>query len=314
VYNQLKIVSGILFAAILVYSGLWYTAAFDAEKKVAEKFSLWRDAGLLIEHGKIEHSGFPYRIMVTIKNVSLSTRARGLQFKADELFLVSHLWTPGHWVAEARDAEGALINATSQFKANSLKASYRLHEGGKIIVVIEPDIEKPFSLPRLMGNSGPDIKAWQLFLQYGDASGSQSSNLYGERFLNFKITGQTVASRLEIMGGVGGPVVKDWRKDQLANWRDEGGLLELDSIDLSSTDGRSKGSASFTLDKRFRPLGSANLMQTGEMKFTEIAKALGLRVSRTGPVSKNGPASLMFQNGEVSLDGTPVAKLKSVVK
>jgi len=313
VYNQMKVVTGILFLAILVYSGLWYTAAFDAEKMTTKKFALWRDAGLLVEHGKIEHGGFPYRITVNIKNLKLSTRARGLQFAADDILLVSHLWTPGHWVAEAHRVKGGLIQGSSQFAAEKLIASYRLHDDGKIVIVVAPDTGKKFTLPRLMGKSGPTVSAWQLFLQYGGTDRPRNSNLYGERFLDFKITGQTPSSQLEIMGGISGPVIKDWASNQLANWRDAGGLLELDAIEFSSASGKTKGSASFTLDERFRPLGSASLIQAGDSKLADIIDGLGLRAQRTRFVSANGPISIMFQNGHVSLDGSKIAELKPLV-
>jgi len=134
--SQLKYVVGILFVAVLVYSGLWFTAAFEAEKDVAAKFNSWRDNGFRVEHGKIEHGGFPYRITVTVKDFTFQTRRNGLVLTADDFTLISHLWTPNHWITEAHQVTGSFADGSTRFSDGFLHGSYRLHDNGKAVIVV----------------------------------------------------------------------------------------------------------------------------------------------------------------------------------
>jgi len=310
--NQLKYVVAVMFVAILVYSGLWYTAAFEAEKQVAAKFSDWRDQGLHVEHGKIEHGGFPYRITVTVKNFDFATRSKGLELAAKEFTLISHLWTPNHWITEAHNVTGSLAGRSTSFKDGFLQGSYKVHSNGKAMIVLNSGTVDDFELTRLVGQTPPKLTAWQLAFMLDDPTKEKSeSGLYGARSLSFKVSGKTADQQLEITGGISGPVIKDFRKDVLANWRDEGGLIELDAIDYMVPGGRIKGSSSFTLDERFRPLGSASLVRSGSAGLSGLIEGFGLNV-QVSP-NKNGPASLMLQNGQLSLNGEQIATLKPVI-
>jgi archaellum component FlaF (FlaF/FlaG flagellin family) len=309
-YKQLKIVVGIMFAAILLYSGLWFTAAFEAEKSVAQMFTAWRDKGIQVEHGKIEHGGFPYRITVNVQNVEVATRSRGLTFKAESVLLVSHLWTPGHWIAEAHNTETTLAGGSTRFTDTFMHASYRLYDGGQAVVAVAPAALDDFELVSLMGRKMPQPSEWHLFLRFGGDSSSESS-LYGKRFLDFKITSKAGNTAFEATGGISGPAITDWNKKILSNWRDEGGLLEFDTLDYAVEGGRSKGSASLTLDENFRLIGSASLVRSGNSRLSGLFDAFGLEP--LGTTDGNGPASLMLQHGTVRLNGDPVAALAPVI-
>lgn len=309
--HQLKYVVGVMFVVILVYSGLWYTAAFEAEKQTAATFANWRDKGLLVEHGKITHGGFPYRITVTVEDLDFSTRAGGLALAVQELTLVSHLWTPQHWIAEAKGVKGSAAKEATQFADGFLHASYKMHEGGRIVIVVNSRTLEDFALSSLLGQDAPKLKDWELAFMLDPTKSEAESGLYGGRFLNFKVSGRTEERQLEFAGGISGPVVKDWNSKELANWRDEGGLIEFDTIDFMAPGGRVKGNASLTLDERFRPLGSASLIRSGSADLKPLMAGLGFEKIRV--TAENGPASVMLQNGRLSVNGTQAATLPSVI-
>lgn len=310
--NQLKYVVGILFVAVLIYSGLWYTAAFQAEKDVAAKFANWRDQGLQVDHGKIEHGGFPYRITVSVQDFEFSTREKGLLLAASDFTLISHLWTPSHWVAEAHKVRGSIAGGATQFTDDFIHGSYRLHDNGKVLIVLNSLTLDDFNMSSLMGQTAPDLTAWQLAFWLDDPSKETKSGLYGARYLNFQITGKTKDQQLELTGGISGPILKDWSKKALSHWRDEGGLVELDTIDHIVPSGRSKGNASITLDEAFRPLGSVSLNRSGSADLRSLIEGFGLPVN-SGHPNATGPASLMLQNGQIKLDGAEIAKLKPII-
>jgi Uncharacterized protein conserved in bacteria (DUF2125) len=311
--NQIRYVTGIMFVALLVYSGLWYTAAFDAEKRVTATFSQWRDQGLRVEHGKIEHGGYPYRITVTVHDLTLESRSEGVTFSADNLLLVSHLWTPGHWIAEAREVQSSLADGAVRFTDGYLHGSYKIHDNGKTLIIINSGALDDFTLTTLLGQPAPMLTGWELALWLADPKETGDGGLYGTRFLNFKLTGKTASEQLALIGGISGPKITDWSKPELANWRDQGGLLELDTLDYIVGNGRIKGNASLTLDDKFRPLGSLSLVQTGSANLSHMLIGLGLKPDSTA-VPQPGPASLMLQNGFLSVNSSNTAKLVPVIK
>lgn len=309
--KQLRLMIALMFAGILIYSGLWFTAAFDAEQKATALFSTWRDQGLQVEHGKITHGGFPYRITVTVEDISVKTRQRGLDFSAKELVAVTHLWTPGHWVTEAHGVEASLARGSVRFTDNFMHASYREYEDGMTVIAIAPNSTDDMTLLSFFGKEQATPDDWHFYIRLGGEGSNTESSLYGTRFLDFKFMAKSGTTNFETLGGFSGPAVRDWSKKELAHWRDEGGLVELDSIDFSVAGGRTKGSASLTLDQDFRLIGSANLFQNGNSHLHHLFNALG--VESLGLGVSTGPASLMLQHGTVRLNGEPLAALEPVI-
>lgn len=298
--NHLRYVVAVMVAAVLIYSGLWYTAAFQAEKDVVAKLAYWRDQGVRIEHGRIEHGGFPYRITVTVENLELRTRSHGLEFSAKTLLLVSHLWTPNHWIAEARSTEGRIAKGSTRFSDGFMHGSYRLHDNGKTLIVINSHGTDDFKLEKLLGRTPPALEAWELAFWLDSSEQKAESGLYGTRFLDFKITGGTADSKLELHGGISGPLVTDWQKKALAAWRDGGGILEVDTIKYQAPDSQAVGSASFTLDSDFRALGSISLEKAGKGQMF-------------GLIRQEGGTNFMLQNGRITMNGEQLMKLDPVI-
>jgi len=311
VAKQLRLIVILMFAAVLIYSGLWFTAAFQAEKDVARMFAGWRDQGIRVEHGKIAHGGFPYRITVDVEKLNVSTRSKGAEFRAESVTLISHLWTPGHWVAEARSTEVSLARGKIQFADAFMHGSYRLHGDGKAVIAVSPYSTDDMTLQAFLGAELQKPDDWHLFMRFGGDDGSAESSLYGSRLLDFKLTARAKDLAFETTGGLSGPAIRDWDKKQLANWRDQGGLLELDDIDYAIAGGRTKGSASLTIDENFRLIGSANLVRSGDSSLQHALQGLGLKT--LGDDKGSGPASLMIQLGTIRLNGEPLAELKPII-
>ncbi|MBV1900651.1 MAG: DUF2125 domain-containing protein [Kordiimonadaceae bacterium] len=310
--NQLKALAGILFLVILAYGGIWYTIAFQAEKDVTKRLSIWRDSGIRVEHGSIEHGGFPYRITVTIKNLSVATRARGLSLEAKNIELISHVWTPRHWLA---DASGLIVSAaggSTTFGSTTLLASYRNHDDGTSIIAFESGASTGFTLTRFIGQPASAPESWKFFLRSSGDEAEQQSGLYAKRFLDFKLEAKTGPKNLSVMGGISGPRISDWTKPQLKNWSYEGGLLELDTFVLRSTNAFLKGNGSLTLDEQFRPLGSASLTVQDGKDMTRILSMGGLQTNM--PLPGRGPISLTLQNGVASMEGAQLFSLKSIIQ
>lgn len=309
--KQIQLLAGILFLAILGYSGLWYTAAFQAEKDIVALLGSWRDQGLKVEHGRIEHGGFPYRITIDIENLHIATNARGVDVRAKNIQLISHLWTPLHWLAETSGLQVSAAAGSTILTSDFMLASYRVHDDGKTLVAFDSTASKGFSLTRFVGQDVATPSSWQFFLRFGGTDDKTQSGLYGERHLGFKLAATGIAYNVDVIGGVSGPVIKDWTKEQLQNWSFEGGLLEVDKLTLTAGGGTLRGNGSLTLDDGFQPLGSASLTIA---EGSSIARRLtDAGVSFETSLPEQGLVSLMLQNGSATINGEQLLPLKSVI-
>ncbi|TNE61741.1 MAG: DUF2125 domain-containing protein [Alphaproteobacteria bacterium] len=306
----------LILAAVLVYTGLWYTAGMKAEKAVVAKFSAWRDAGLKVDHGKVTLEGFPYRIIITVDKPEVRTRAKGLQVKAGSLTLISHLWTPGHWMAEAHDVAASAAGDAWALTDGYMRASYRRHEDGRPIIVVDSLATDDFQLLKAPGLDAPArLDSWTLYLRPGTEKHGPDSGLYEDRFLDFKLQAAAGATQVGLEGGISGPVIADWTADQLAAWRDGGGILEFDSIDFAVAGARLKGNASLTLDETFKPLGSASLTMAGGSALARWLDGTGIQADTAIATIGEEAASVpvMLQNGQVTVGNAELTSLKPVI-
>ncbi len=315
--TRFNTLAGLVIAAILIYAGLWYTTAFKTEKKVIDQFSAWRDKGLKVDHGNVSSEGFPYRLVIKVQKPVLHTREDGLYLAAKEITLTSHLWTPGHWVAEATDTEFSLAGDTIKGKDGYTRASYKLHGDDLPVIVVDSGETDDFVLEKAPGLTAPtSLKKWQLFLRPGVDTAAAESALYDKPFLQFKIVMQSDIASMNAEGEISGPVIKDWSKKELSNWSADGGLLMLKTLQLETAGAKLSGDASLTLDEEFRPLGSATVSIEGGDKLTAYLASLGLNTHESLRAYSNvpsGPLPLMLQSGQVMLDVTEIMPLKPVI-
>ncbi|UTW58493.1 DUF2125 domain-containing protein [Kordiimonas sp. SCSIO 12603] len=308
--KQLRLAIAVMFVAILVYSGLWFTAAFQAEKDTVALLSSWRDQGIQIEHGNISHSGFPYRIAVEIEDFDLRTRSRGLDIHTDQMVLTTHLWTANHWVAQISGLEAKFADNTLAMRDGALNASYKLYEDGQRVIAIDSLLTNDLNIDRFFGTVPPQLTSLQLFLRFGDTDKQAKEGLYGERYLDVKLVASTDITSLEATGGISGPIIHDWNKRELENWRDEGGLMEFSIIDIRSQGGRVRGNLSATLDENLKPLGSASMTVNGGENIQKLLRTTGINPAI---IPSSGALNIMLQNGRYSSGTDAAGQLKPVL-
>ncbi len=307
VYKLRAIITTLVLLA-LGYTALWYTVGFRTQKAAAATLSGWFDQGLDVEHGKITLSGFPYRLILEIDGLAVSTRRPGLKLETGTLVLVSHLWTPDHWIAQANEVTTVLGRGTIAFTEDFLQASYRVHAGDKLVIKIDSDGAKDMAL-RSPGGL-PQLDAWSLLIGKDNGGGTANSGLYEKRTLELKFYAQTGKDTLEIAGGISGPGIRDGSVEQLSSWRDDGGLLELDDLKWNVGSNVVTLNGDVTLDENFKPLGSAALNVKDWGEFKKSMAGLGVSV---GNAPING-AALMMQNGSAILGDRKILSLPRIDK
>lgn len=291
----------------LGYVALWYTVGFRTQKAVTATLAEWLDRGLAVRHGQVKLSGFPYRFVIEVDDLEVATRKDGLSIESDRMTLVSHLWTPDHWVVQSAGNTVVLAGGAVRFFEEFLQASYRLHDGDKLVIKIDSSgaadqrITSPEGLPALT--------QWSLLLGKDYSDEASASGLYEKRTLEFRFFAENNSGSLEFTGGVSGPELADWSVTELAEWRDEGGLVELDSMTWQSGPMQMEASGDVTLDEAFRPLGSANLSSTDWNRARQMLAPYGFRVGANLPTE----TALMMQNGAALIDGEMVLPLPRVI-
>ncbi len=305
---KLRTVVTTLALLALGYVALWYTVGFRTQKTVTATLSSWLDDGLQVRHGDIRLSGFPYRIVLEIEDLEVNTRARGLAIESDQLTLVSHVWTPDHWIAQSAGNSIELANGSIILFEEFLQASYRMHDGDRLVVKIDSAGAADARVRRPSGL--PTLTQWSLLLGKDFSEAVENTGLYEKRTLEFRFFADAGGDTLEFTGGVSGPALRDWSVSELANWRDEGGLLAIDDLSWSAGALQLKADGDITLDETFKPLGSANLSATDWQVAARLLSQFGLRISpNTRP-----DTALMLQNGAALIDGTEIIELGAVIK
>lgn len=304
---RLRAIVTTLVLLALGYTALWYTVGFRTQKAITTTLSGWLDQGLAVEHSKITLSGFPYRLVLEIEGLNVRTRERGLDVGAEKLILISHLWTPDHWIAQANGFSANLGRGIIAFEEDFVQASYRIHPGDKTVIKIDSAGADDMTLQS--PGFAPQLDAWSLLLGKDNSDSPDGGGLYEKRTLEFKYYAQRGTSTLDLAGGISGPGIQDWSERQLANWRDEGGLVELDALAWSSGGATITANGDITLDETFKPLGSAAISVTDWPAFRKSMGEMGISVG-TQPT---GDMALMLQNGAAILGSQQILSLPRVV-
>lgn len=305
---KLRAIVTTLVLLALGYTALWYTVGFRTQKAITATLSDWLDQGLSVNHSKITLSGFPYRLVFEIEDLNVRTRERGLAVGTEKLVLISHLWTPDHWIAQANNVSVSMGRGLIAFEEDFVQASYRVHTGDRLVVKIDSAGASDMKLRS--PEFAPQLDAWSLLLGKDMGDSDDGGGLYEKRTLEFKLFAQRGSNSLEFSGGVSGPGIRDWSQAQLANWRDSGGLVELDALSWTNDGATITANGDLTLDEEYRPLGSAALAVSDWTVFRKSMRGLGISVGNLPA----GDTALMLQNGSAILGNQQILSLPRVVE
>lgn len=322
-----KLLVVVLFVAAISYGGVWYTVALDSQRVIQRGLEEMQLDGFRVASSEFEIGGFPYRITLTSPNVSINTPGGGLGFEARDVTLTSHVWTPGHWTMTGADGRFQLAKGDIQITDPSYIGSWRL------------DSEAWTGALSLDGATierapGLDASASVSALNFGlrkrlDTSGSADDALYGEEVLaaTLRLKGLVPAGaskpslpQAEIMASLSGGGLTDWSRDSIANWRDQGGIVEIEQLYVFWQGVDIRGNGSLALDERLKPLGSFGLTVSDPVKLIEAADAADwIRGSAARNLleeieASEGKLSLNMQNGELQAMGYRLRDLAPVVR
>ena len=283
--------SGIL--ALIVFAGgytYWWHHVADRMVEIADK---WREQriseGYEISHKPLVTSGFPYRVKITAEDLSITNPAH-IQTPHIEIpvfWAVIQPWQINHVIFSVEGAGQARWKEKGKerhldFTASSALGSATFNNKGRLHTVAidireletTPSWRPPVTAERLQLHGRPKLEgATDEKADKKQKDGQQialrADNLTIEGMEDFPL-GKRIED-FSLSSILYGTIRKLPAADTLAEWRDTGGFIDIEALNINWGHGALKGKGALTLDNRMRPLGELETRISG---YKDILAAL----------------------------------------
>lgn len=269
--RPLLIVVAILLLAFIGFAVYWWIAVDRLRAGIVETREQLAAFGIAVEHGEPEIGGFPISLTLALPNPVVTlpdgTRIVGPEVLEGRVRLWNlesvslegpgryELYLPqGDLVFESEDAvmtlelEGGLVDALS---LRLVSAAITNRATAQTLAAEKLSL----SLERILPRPGGQDTAFALQLEGLPlpAGATETAAVMGERI-----------ALLALAGRFEGPLFPGGEPRQIAaQWRDAGGILDLERIALAWGRLGISGAGTLTLDESFRPLGAFSLRTLG---------------------------------------------------
>ncbi|MBM3512536.1 MAG: DUF2125 domain-containing protein [Alphaproteobacteria bacterium] len=326
---------------IVVYCIAWTTTSFLLKGEIEKWIARQREAGATITHGDILVSGFPSRVTLTLPDWSMSqpANAAAWSWRTEAVRVWSAPWRPLAFtldLAGRHEIGGARLSPVAWVMAGRADVRPELMTDGQlrsITVTIEAaslaeavDAPPLASLERLHlaaipgETEAPDPEpAWQLTLDASSVRWPESMTIGP-----FARDLERATINAQLIGEIApGPLSKS-----LDAWRNRGGTLNLQRLELRWPPLGLSGSATIALDETLQPIGAGALTLTDFMetvdKLTEqdvlqpgAASAARVMLGLMARKPTNGGASeinlsLSIQDGKLSAGPLPLMEIPPI--
>lgn len=334
----LRPVLTILIGALAAYTGYWYYMSQNAEDYLRNKARIWSQSGLDLEFDKAEVAGFPYRLMITLSKPKL-TYTNGLvafQVLPDDLSIVVQPWQFDHALFFAsqgtlRFGKGRRLRQAEHYEFSDLRASARMLDAGLNNLSIEVK-----ELRLTTRNQEIAMLTARFHWRAAEPTAGSDGGLLEPPIAELAFSaGQMLSVDKEKRTGIfenlsvrmtpRGPADLSLTAANLAQWRDEGGTLEIDALKADWPDGGIVASGSITLDEEMRPLGLMSLDIMNVRAFASRLSSTGFFEESTLAAIRNGlhsgasqftsdalTFSLSWQAGHAYLESFEIATLDPI--
>ncbi len=312
-----KALVGLIAGGIIIYSGLWYSMGLNAERQIVERLNHLRENGASIRHSPPELTGFPYRLEITLKDLSIKANNFNWQAEAASATAIGHVWSPDHWFLRLKRSEIKALDDAVSISSDDTLSSIRWGDDRTMHVGI--DLSSSKAAGDFLSPQGIEAEKAELHLIIPPTNHEVNKSLLSPLVFKgalriAKTHGQNAdypaLNRGEILFALHGTGLNSWSERALAEWRDTGGTLEITAASIHWGNSELEGNASLSLDESLRPLGAATVTLKNAAPMLKNFKKLGLLSNR--PNQDSGIISVMAQSGKLTANGQVIAKLKSV--
>jgi len=304
-----KYIGGVIALIAIGYGALWSSIGTDTKRDLVTRLETMRDQGMKVQYSSPKLRGFPYRMEVSVEDLSVEAPKQGWAFSADALTLTGHVWKPELWFITTTTANVNLLNGALIVNATSLTASAKTDDTQTLQLGI--DLAAATFKGRLTQNKTLKGTVAELHLRLpSDLTGATEGLMEETRFkgfiklANFGVEGRSVRGlthgELDFTWHGVGPT--KWSTTDLSNWRDRGGTLEVERLSLKFGDDELMADMSISLDEELRPMGAGSLKLVG----SPLAHLKAVDILEYAPDKPARETSLAAQFGRLSIDGEVV--------
>lgn len=326
---KLRWVAVLVLVAAFAYGALWFELAGRLEAGLSETLDGLEARGFEVEAGEAQRGGFPYQVSILTEGLDLRARAAEppLRARASDLELTLPPWRINRLLGHAQQID--LMRGNLRLVApRADMAVESVSEGRRIALDIDAgsllDTSEDMPLLRMAGLRVTILLAEEGASQEGGllepARARISLRSQGVQVVRAESEGGLQSLRFEAVlhGRVPGP----WGDAALAQWRDEGGTLDIAELTLDWGDAALGAQGSLSLDEALRPLGALTVTFSNPARLLDRLRSVGLvdaaMAARLRPLLEvlsgaqagEGALSLplSLQDGQVFLAGFPVAR------
>ncbi len=321
---------GLFVAAALGWVIYWHVVAGTAEARIAAFLRDQNAKGAQASVTRIVRHGFPALLRLELQGVAFAPARGGWRLTSDRADLNIALLRPEHVVLEAKApiivarADGTVSN----IEARALIASLRTSGGALARAGIEaddlslddPSKEGVLRVRKFVANLQPDARAagdYQLALEALDLALPRPVR-------SFEAFGVAVATmRAAIVVEHGAALLDGGEGDPTAPWRNAGGQMRFEAVELSWGPIEARGSGAGGLDSERRLAGALTLpidrpgpifaaLANGANVNENTRRALGMLAASFNASGKSITLDVEAANGVLRLEGIGVRLLPPV--
>ena len=283
---RLKTIFWTILTLLVAYGGYWYYMAYHAEDFVEERLGEMHTLGFEVNYDGLDISGFPYRLIVTLKNADMRFQKNGnaIRVTAPDFHIAVQPWNFKHIIVNTYDMaltiSAATVGDVMTIQPAHARMSVNSTDGRPFRLSLEM---KDVALPGT-NNRAERIGLHVLEGQHQD-NGSEGALLEPAlATIMLSIDGLSSAGTMMMSKGQvtltpRGSQVPKLTQMGLGMWRDEGGTLDVTSLTLHGVNEGEKLEAegSLALDEAFRPMGALTVTSHGNGPVADMLAGTGAR-------------------------------------
>ncbi len=330
---------GLAFAGLSLY---WWIAAGEIRALVEARLAMPSQDGPTIRAAGMVVSGYPFDLTITLQDVTLQGLPQNMvRVALPTVRVTRRLWAQRGWHAEAAEglrltlagpyghradlsfaaAEAKLTLPDGQDAASRARTELRLMaEQGTVLFDDDPGKRVQAAMTALTVQiptvpvQNHMIESLGLTLSMRDVSLPRKIGRLGDKIARFDLD----------VGVLGNLTVKSQFPMGLADWRDDGGTLEVRRVLIDWGPLSLSGDGTLALDKRLQPIAALSATLRGwpmlidSLVDERVSNEADIANARAGLALLAGPggptvplrAPITVQNGVVSLEKAKIAKLQ----
>lgn len=309
------------FLALLaaVYTGYWFYGAYRLQQAVDDYGAHWRDQGLEVLVSRPDTRGFPGAIDMSYSRVVLRDPEAGRSWLANDISLRAVPWRPTKLRLSFHGSQSVTVpvgNSSQTFRVEAGQADmvgWIAGDSGRL-----DHVKATISDLRIEGDSLFTAKAIFLDIALAAADGAPGET----------VTVRSVADGVTLPGAWRTPLggtVERWSvkasvrprpklslsEATLNAWRDAGGTISLDWLNMAWGPLSFKAQGEVALDRKLRPAGEAEVETAGLSETLKILGETGIVSRRMAGLAAAGAALFSVEKNAA---GQPVLTVPVAVR